>query len=107
MTRRYSYYTTAELKTIERMSKEGVKRSVIAEEVNKPYNSVCMMISTRGWYRDEFNLTPTQLGRIFMSVSNNALSLELTNTPKHISQTRYQLRLKLTIIYIYCKALHD
>ena len=94
MTRCYSYYTTAELKTIERMAKEGAKRSVIAEEVNKPYHSVCMMISTRGWYRDEFNLTPIQLGRIFMSVSNKALSIELNKTPKQISQKRYQLRLK-------------
>ena len=76
------------------MAKDGASRSVIAEKVNKPYHSVCMMISTRGWYRTEFDLTPTQLGRIFMSVSNKTLSIELNKTPKQISQKRYQLRLK-------------
>jgi hypothetical protein len=76
------------------MAKEGANRSVIAKKVNKPYFSVCMVISTRGWYRDEFNLTPMQLGRIFMSVNNKALSIELNKTPKQISQKRYQLRLK-------------
>lgn len=95
MTRAYKPYTTKELKLIEQMAIGGVNRQDIAYAVGRGYLTVCSLISSKGWKRDEYNYTTTQLGRIMMSVKNKQLSLELNKTAKQISQKRYELRLKL------------
>lgn len=97
MTRTYKPYTTKELKLIEQMAIKGVNRQEIAGAVGRGYHTVCSLISSRGWRRKEYDYTPTQLGRIMMSVKNKKLSLELNKTAKQISQKRYELRLKLRV----------
>ena len=95
MTRTYKSYTTKELKLIKQMAIDGVNRQDIANTVGRGYHTVCTLISANKWKRAEFDYTPTQLGRIMMSVKNKQLSLELNKTAKQLSQKRYELRLKL------------
>lgn len=77
------------------MAIDGVNRQDIADTVERGYHTVCSLISSKGWRREEYDYTPMQLGRIMMSIKNKHLSLELNKTAKQISQKRYELRLKL------------